>query len=384
MKNSKLVYLVNVGEPLPVKGNREHRMCAWKRQLESDGFDVIFFTTDFEHQRKQWIHEAPQGFILLKSFISYEKNIGFGRLINHFLLFFSLFYAFKSQNNKPDVIVVSYPTILISLASLIYAKVYGLKVVVDVRDKWPDIFIGHPFFILFLWPLYLIKKIVFRYADNVIAVSPNYYKWAVPNSIYRANCVLPLAIASVPIIEREISTTNPIRLIFVGTLGSSYDLKSIILIHDILYENKISFTIDVCGDGPKRNWFESQIVLKENIIFHGWLSKLELQEIIDGAHFGLMLYNSDASQGWPNKLIEYMANGLPIVNTLKGEAWDLIEQDCLGINCYSGDLNVLVNWIICLIQNESKYKGYVSRNYEVYMNRFHDEAIYNKLKKIIL
>lgn len=383
MKNSKLLFLVNVGEPLPLGGNREHRMCAWKRQLEADGFQVKFFTTDFEHQRKQRVHDAPEGYILLKSYISYKANIDFRRVLNHLLLSTSLFRAFLCQNKKPDVIIVSYPTVLLAFASLIYGKLQGVKVVVDVRDKWPDIFLIHPLFILFIWPLYIIKKIVFRYADYVTSISPNYYKWAMPNRTIDFNYVLPLAQPNVKKMERSISASSPIKFIFAGTLGSTYDLKAIFSIHDVLIRNNISFIIDICGDGPKRTWFEDQIKSRSCIQFHGWLSKSELQEKMDNSHFGLMLYNNNAPQGWPNKLMEYMANGLPIINTLTGESWELIEQEGLGVNCNSSEFITLINWIFELLNNESKYIGYVQRNYELHKNRFNDESIFNQLKNIL-
>lgn len=368
---------------MPIEGNREHRMCAWKRKLEADGFQVKFFTTDFEHQRKQWVHVAPEGYHLLKSYISYKRNIDFRRVLNHLLLSISLFRSLLYQKKKPDVIIVSYPTVLLAFASLIFGKLKGVKVVVDVRDKWPDIFLIHPLFILFIWPLYFIKKVVFRYADIVISISPNYYKWAMARRAIDFKYILPLAQANVKKVERSISATSQIKFVFAGTLGSTYDLNAIISIHDVLIKGDVSFIIDICGDGPKRTWFEHQIESRSFIQFHGWLSKSELQEKMDSAHFGLMLYNNNAPQGWPNKLIEYMANGLPIINTLTGESWELIEQESLGVNCNSSDFISLINWIIELLNNESKYIGYVQRNYELHKNRFNEDSIFNQLKSIL-
>lgn len=382
MKNSKSVFLVNVGEPLPIEGNREHRMCAWKSQLEDVGYNVRYFTTDFEHQRKKWVYETPEGYILLKSYISYKRNVGLKRVLNHFLLSISLLKALHFQK-KPDVIIVSYPTILLAFASLIYGKFNSVKVVVDVRDKWPDIFLIHPILICLLWPLFVIKKMIFRYADDVIAISPNYFKWAFPNRSLQLNRVLPLAQPNVKRKDRCISASNPIRLIFAGSLGSTYDLNMMFSIHDILIKNKVSFIIDVCGDGPKRIWFEEQIKSKRFIKLHGWMSKAELQEKMDNAHFGLMLYNANAPQGWPNKLIEYMANGLPIINTLTGESWELIDQESLGLNCSSADLNIFISWIFDLLQNDSEYIGYVQRNYELHQNRFNDKSIFKNLINIL-
>jgi glycosyltransferase involved in cell wall biosynthesis len=266
---------------------------------------------------------------------------------------------------------------------LIFGKLKGVKVIVDVRDKWPDIFLIHPLFILFIWPLYIIKNVVFRYADNVISISPNYYKWAMAKRNIDLKYVLPLAHPNVKKVDRSISANSEIKFVFAGTLGSTYDLNGIFLIHDVLLKNNVSFVIDICGDGPKRTWFEDQIKSRSFIQFHGWLSKSELQDKMDNAHFGLMLYKNNAPQGWPNKLIEYMANGLPIINTLTGESWELIEQESLGVNFNSSDFSNLINWILELLNNESKYIGYVQRNYELHKNRFNDESIFNQLKNIL-
>lgn len=383
MKNSKLVYLINAGEPLPSEGNREHRMCKWKSQLECEGFRVIFFTTDFEHQRKKWVQEFPDGYFMLKSYIPYKKNISFRRLLNHFFLGLSLFKALQGQSQKPDVIIVSYPTILLAFASILFGKIRRVKVIVDVRDKWPDVFLIHPIFILFIWPLFMIKKIIFSKADHLIAISPHYYKWASPYRIIQMCNVLPLAQPNVKKVKRYLSASEPIHLIFSGTLGSTYDLNMIISIHDILIEKKINFVIDVCGDGPKKKWLEDQIIFKKNIKLHGWLNKSDLQVKLDNAQFGLMFYNENAPQGWPNKLVEYMANGLPIINTLSGESWDLIEQEDLGINCKSSDLNIVVNWFLELIACKSKYSGLVQRNYSLHKNSFNDEVIFKQLLTIL-
>ena len=370
MKNFKKIWLVNIGEPLPLDGNRSHRMCAWKTQLEENGHELKFFTTDFEHQRKQYISNVPNGFVILKSFLYYKKNISVARLINHFLVSISLMITFKRQHVKPDVIIVSYPTIWTSLVSVVYGKLNNIKVIVDVRDKWPDIFMVHPSLIVLLWPLFLIKKYIFKGASQLIAISPGYYKWALPNNKLIENCILPLAQPIVKEVKREIDLINPIKLIFVGSLGTTYNLEALLLIHDKLIEINVPFQIQVCGDGPERQWLESNIVHRKNIVMFGWLDKIELQKRLNEANFGLMLYYADSPQGWPNKLIEYMANGLPLINTLKGESWDLIEHKQLGYNLEINDFEGLVNWLYKLLYDKQAYENYVKRNYNIHKEYF--------------
>ena len=355
---------------MPLDGNRSHRMCAWKTQLEENGHELKFFTTDFEHQRKQYISNVPNGFVILKSFLYYKKNISVARLINHFLVSISLMITFKRQHVKPDVIIVSYPTIWTSLVSVVYGKLNNIKVIVDVRDKWPDIFMVHPSLIVLLWPLFLIKKYIFKGASQLIAISPGYYKWALPNNKLIENCILPLAQPIVKEVKREIDLINPIKLIFVGSLGTTYNLEALLLIHDKLIEINVPFQIQVCGDGPERQWLESNIVHRKNIVMFGWLDKIELQKRLNEANFGLMLYYADSPQGWPNKLIEYMANGLPLINTLKGESWDLIEHKQLGYNLEINDFEGLVNWLYKLLYDKQAYENYVKRNYNIHKEYF--------------
>ena len=107
---SKTIWLINIGEPLPLDGNKPHRMGNWKYLLEKDGFNVNFITTNFEHQRKKWLTNNVKGFTILNSVIGYKKNISFKRLINHLLISISFIFYLIKNKKSPDLIIVSYPT----------------------------------------------------------------------------------------------------------------------------------------------------------------------------------------------------------------------------------------------------------------------------------
>lgn len=359
-------------------------MCVWKNELTQLGHRVTFFTTDFEHQRKQWVTTIPEGFVLLSSKIAYKQNISILRLLNHFIVSISFILELRKQKTKPDLILVSYPTILLSLVAVIFGKKIGAKVIVDVRDQWPDIFLVHPILKIFMFPLFWIKNYIMKNADEVTAVSPGYYHWALPGKEVPDQNILPLTYQTkTPISHRNIQPDGPINLIFVGTLGKTYDLDSILSIHDELLKSDISFQISVCGDGPERDRFEKEIKSRPKIKLLGWLNKDELQQSLDQAHVGLMLYHSESPQGWPNKLFEYMSNGLPIINTLPGESWDLIQNANLGINLAKSQLNELVWWISELQAKPEAYKTYLNNNLNTYNQRFSAEKNLESLKQLI-
>lgn len=377
----RLIWLINVGEPLPIEGNKPHRMSSWKSLLEQDGYQVKYITTNFEHQRKKWKTVNLDGYIALKSFISYKKNISVRRLLNHFCLSISLLLLLLKTNKKPDLIIVSYPTMLLSLVATIYGKIKRIKVFVDVRDKWPDIFATNLIIKQLLIFHRLIKFLIFKYASFILAVSPQYLIWATNK---KSNIdFIPLSKPSIKPLIRNLDSSEEINFIFSGTLGDTYNLNLISEFSTVLTLNKIKHKINVCGDGPKLDYLRSLTKNNSNIVLLGWLNNKELQDQLDNAHFGLMFYNNNSPQGWPNKLIEYMSNGLPIINSLNGESALLIQSYELGINIDETSITNSINFIVNLLESPDNYEKISNNNYSLFSRDFTEDKAYQKLKKII-
>ena len=60
---------------------------------------------------------------------------------------------------------------LLSLVAVIYGFFKNIKVFVDVRDKWPDIFEINNIVLLFLTFHKIIKYLVFKFSSFTLAVS---------------------------------------------------------------------------------------------------------------------------------------------------------------------------------------------------------------------
>ena len=378
----KKIFLVNAGEPLPIEGNKPHRMSHWMKKLTEIGHDVIFFTTDFEHQRKMPLSNliVPNGYRLLNSKVSYSKNISFRRLVNHYFLGRSLKMALMNSE-KPDIIICSYPTIGMSHAVTRYGKENNIPVIIDVRDLWPDIFISPILGKFFLFPLFCQKRYIFKNATAIIGVSPNYVKWANSGQSFAGN-ILPLA--QYEITQRDpdvVNIMNPLKLIFVGTLGDTYDLALISRISRLLSLKNINHQIRICGDGPQRNSVLESISDQSEVSYLGWLSRDDLDQELRRSHIGLMLYKKSSPQGWPNKLIEYMSYGMPVVNTLPGESWDLIQETHVGINIDRDNLESLADWIINEIV--PNYLLNSKNVLKIFEDNFNEEIVFKKLIKII-
>ena len=59
---AKVVWLVTIGEPLPVEaGSRALRCRLLARELARRGHDVIWWTSDFDHFAKRYHRQAEGG-----------------------------------------------------------------------------------------------------------------------------------------------------------------------------------------------------------------------------------------------------------------------------------------------------------------------------------
>lgn len=206
------IWLVTVGEPVPIPGNeaRLWRCGLLAKTLAQRGHRVVWWTSTFDHISKayfdrpsgdveaevlggvhlKWLHGRP-----------YERNISISRLINHAQLGIQFSRLGKREAQRPDVIVVSFPTIELAYTAMKYARTYECPLLVDVRDLWPDIFVAQlppplrPFAKFALWPYFAMTRSVMKCASAILAVSQNYLDWATRiagRKPYAVDAVIPL------------------------------------------------------------------------------------------------------------------------------------------------------------------------------------------------
>jgi hypothetical protein len=53
------------------------------------------------------------------------------------------FYKYAQEEVKPDIILSSLPILKLSLSAVEYGKKMNIPLVLDMRDMWPDVFLGY-------------------------------------------------------------------------------------------------------------------------------------------------------------------------------------------------------------------------------------------------
>jgi glycosyltransferase involved in cell wall biosynthesis len=283
--------------------------------------------------------------------MGYRSNLSLRRMLNHRGIA-RKFTVLAEEETEPDVILCSFPTVELSRAATEYGRERGIPVVLDVRDLWPDVFLdmvpprARPLAHILLRGMFKDTRTAFRRCTSIVAVSQGYLDWALRyanREQTKRDLVFPLGYKRPsPTAEqlRRAETkfnelgVEPSKVVcwFVGIFGRTYDLEIIIDVARHLQERGVDHIQFVfCGDGDYRATWEARSFGLANVIFTGWVDASEIAYMARISSIGLAAYAAGAPQGLPNKIFEYLAAGLPVLFSLKGEAQQLLQENECGI-----------------------------------------------------
>ena len=407
MKKLK-IWLITVGEPLPIDGDavRLYRTGMLASLLGKRGHKVTWWTSSFDHIQKNNRHanNNPVAWndninIHLIKALGYKKNMSLMRFIDHWYLKYNFEKMIQSED-RPDLILSSFPTIELSAAAVRYGNRYNIPVIIDVRDLWPDILVDVlPWWLkmfgrVILQGLFRETRFVFTNCYGILGVSSKYMEWglnygnrsaqgcdqvfplAYPDSASRKN--KQLSSDAVNALDKLQIDASKIIFLFVGTFGRTYDLSVVIEAIKKIEQNDLDNLLFVfCGDGEQSIEWKNMANAIPEIIFTGWVDSNLLNYFLSVSKVGIGAYKEGAPQGIPNKIIEYMSAGLPIISSLKGESKDLLDANQVGLTYDANDPD---SFLLCLKEmlDTEKRKAMSIRSRDIFLRKYRAETVYNR------
>lgn len=402
------IWLITVGEPLPILDNADRlwRTGLLSKILADRGHEVLWWTSTVDHLRKLYILENEDRFHVSDNlsiqFLHgrlYQKNISIDRLVNHDEIAQRFSYLSRLEL-KPDLILCSFPTIELSFEAVQYGQEFGVPVVLDVRDLWPDIFLDvlpkwiHWLGRIILYKYFFQSRFAFNNCHSILGISENYLNWALSSGRsvrFSKNLVYPLGysvsdwtdsdeLAVKSRFERcGLSLYKP-TICFVGSFGRTYDIETVINAAKLLWNREgWGGQIAICGGGEREKEWRDMADGVIGIGFMGWLSAGELSCMLSKSVMGLAAYASQAPQGIPNKVIEYLATGLPILFSLGGETRDLLQTAHCGIYYRPGDYRSLAESIFTIINDKSTLDAMSESALKLFNQNFSAHVVYGEL-----
>lgn len=384
---NKNVWIFQTGEPLHLdKDNlRPMRAINLSNYFIKKQYNVTLWSSAFYHQKKihrtnsfKNVHINDFLNINLIPSMGYKNNISFKRILDHIILAKNLKKILSEYTNiYPDLIIIGFPPIETAYVFLRWAEKNNIKTVIDVKDQWPDIFIN-PFpgilkiFIrLMLFPYFKMTNYVFKKSNYISTISKSFKFWIMnTKKIKNSKKIFISSLVSKPIsissrqydleyrwwIENGYFRKNKKVLCFVGSLSRAFDFYPIYILAKYFNQEKINIDILICGSGEKNHEVKKLMQSLENVFFPGWIDINKINVLFKNSYAMLAPYKNskDFLDSIPNKVIDAISNGLPVITSLRGEVKKLIVENNIGVN-YTNEKDICLK-VTNFLNNINKNK----------------------------
>ena len=406
------IWIFQTGEAVPLlsQGARAMRLVNLTDALLNEDHEVVVWTSTFSHQTKKFFRKNKfeslkyhKLEVKLIPCFGYKKNIGLARLVDHCILAINLRRALNAQKDTPDVMFVGFPPIFWSNVAFTWGEKNKIPVVLDVKDQWPQVFayrvpVIFKLVVKFLiFPQTKITKKLFKKVDVVTTISDGFLKWIYAYSgRLRSDLdgVFYLTPGrreekpyySVPArVAQKKTTEECFKVLFVGSLSASFDFKPVMEAALYAVENDLPWVFYVCGSGPNLNKLKRQAAKLNNVRFTGYVGEEQIKTLAMAADAALAPYNKtpDFQLSIPNKVLDYLSFGLPVVTSLDGELGSYLFENRIGLT-YDPDVKLdLSHQLQQLTKNEELLREFSENAHKQFWKELSYDVVYENLTKML-
>lgn len=184
--------------------------------------------------------------------------------------------------------------------------------------------------------------------------------------------------------------TDRINLIFAGNIGKQQNIEC--LLHAVSnIKAKKDYMVHIYGDGTS---FESltklasKLEINDRVTFYGRVPKEQLADVYPNMDAFLLTLCSSKKIGYvantvPAKLQEYMSAGKPIIASIDGGAYEIINESKCGIAVKANDINGFTKILEDFIDNSEKYKDCGKNAIDYFNKNFEKEIVIDKIEDVL-
>lgn len=320
-----------------------------------------------------------------------KNNSKIWRYLNYFSFAFSSFLnLFRLE--KPDVLFVSSPPISILILAYVYSKIKKTRLIVDIRDLWPEAAISLKFIKKTMFTSYLEKLVlnVYKYADKIIintpAFGPVLKSYGHDEKVFYIPNGFDIAENS-RLKNAGVKNNARFKVFYAGLFGYAQNVNLLVETARVASLDKSEVDFVLVGAGPLKQDLEEK---KEkyglkNIIIYDYQPKDTLFKLIDSCDLGVITYeiNDTFRKNIPSKIFDYMFLEKPVLINLEGIASDIIVENDFGFVLETNDPTLFYNKIIEIKEKEDlEKKG--DNAYSCLERDFNKQKLLGRLEKIII
>lgn len=331
------------------------------------------------------------------TYSGYNRNF-YGRVIGYLsYTFSSLVKAFQLQ--KPDLYIVTSPSIFVGITAIIVSKLRGVPFIFEVRDLWPESAVATGVltnkFLLSI--LYALEYRLYKYAKKIVVLTPA-FKVNIVSRFAQFEDKIEIITngADFSIMARE-HQGDAIRnqygwgskkvFTYLGAHGVANDLIQVVEVAKALKEHE-SIHFVLIGDGMQKVMLQAkaQEYGLKNIEFIDSIPKHEVVDYIYASDICMaILKKTDTFKTvYPNKVFDYMSCKKPVLVTIDGITRELIEVAKCGLYSEPENLESFQESIVQLVaMSEKELEEMGTSGYRYVKEHFDREKLAQKYIEVI-
>lgn len=383
------IWLIQHGEPLPLDSKTiSFRTARLSRELASRGHDVTYWCSSFGHHKKivycrenRKVKVDNYNLHILHAG-EYKSNHSVSRYFHHKKM--AQLFSRKARNSeKPNIIIASLPIHYCAYESVKFGRENQIPVIVDIRDYWPDIFlkllpksfqwIGR----LIFKKDFKITKYTLQNATTLVSMMSHLLEWG--ERYAERNLKNDDKVFFLGGDKYNYSGSNHEKLIqlfpeiegrshgrfIVSYIGSfSYLNHPLVIIEAAKYLNSVGHGNDILfllgGQGDYYNRCVKATKGLNNVVFLGWLDSEKVVALSSISSVGVIPSLEEIT--FPNKAFSYLAAGLPIISSTRGDLNGLLKKYHAGFYFDISEPIQLANKILNLSKLDNKSYDKISEN----------------------
>lgn len=286
-----------------------------------------------------------------------------------------------------DIIIVSLPPITLALPALLGARRHRAKLVVDIRDVYPDIAIAMGEWSknsLFARVSEIAARMLYRRADLIVAVTPTALRQIARRGVDTRRLVLaPNGCEDFSLPERGFNGRS-FTAIYAGNLGLATDVDVLVDAAALLAKDGI--TLEIAGDGAEGSRMRDRVRTQglRNVLFAGNVSRALAMQMLSRADVTIVPLRRGIRESVPTKLWDALSVGCPVVLAAEGEACEAALASGGALCVPPGDALALAEAIRKMASLEKAARRAMGmRGREFVVRHYRRTAIMSELSKRI-
>jgi glycosyltransferase involved in cell wall biosynthesis len=267
---------------------------------------------------------------------------------------------------KPDLIIASSTPLTVVLPALLAKGLRGIPFIFEIRDPWPEL--PHAMGVLPapLAPVFdTLANFACRHAAAVVALSDGMAETALARGADPARVQVIGNGCDLDLFGPHVAPWRPpeaapweVLALYAGAHGRANGLGVVIEAASILAaRGETRLRILLVGEGAEKTALIQQAAGLPNLTFLPPMPKHDVARLFAGSQIALhILANCPAFAEWtaPNKLMDGLAAGHPVISTAPGQAARLLADGGCGIAVPPGDAAGLAAALMNLVENPAR------------------------------